>query len=336
MRESVHWGIVATGQMAASFAEGLRQVADAALVAVASRDQRRADDFGHRFGVPHRHGSYEDLASDSSVDVVYVATPQSRHRDDVLLFLEAGKPVLCEKPFALSERQAAEMIATARSRQLFLMEALWSRYLPAYVTLRELLRAGRIGQPRLVEADFGIVLPEVTTAHRLFDLSRGGGALLDLGVYPVQLASLVLGEPDRVEAVADIGSTGVDELVAAVLGYRDRALAVVKAALRTQLASTARITGTDGVIRLPAPMHCPSSLRVTTPEGTETLDRPFGQNGWWYQVVEVHECMRQGRLESNIMPLDESRSIMRTLDRIRAEIGLRFPEERQERGPATT
>ncbi len=329
--DSIRWGIAATGQMAASFAEGLRQVADADLVAVASRDQRRADAFGDRFEIPHRHASYEDLASDGSVDVVYVASPQSRHCSDTLLFLEAGKPVLCEKPFALNERQAAEMIAAARGRGLFLMEALWSRYLPAYVALRELLREGRIGRPRLVEADFGIALPEVTTAHRLFDPSLGGGALLDLGVYPVQLASLVLGEPDRVEAAAHIGATGVDELTAAVLGYPDGALAVVKAALRTRLASTARITGTDGVVTLPPPMHCPSSLHITASEGTESLERPFGRNGWWCQAIEVQRCLREGRLESETMPLDESRSIMRTLDRIRARIGLRFPDEGSER-----
>ncbi len=264
MTDAVRWGIAATGGIAESFAEGLAQVPDAELVAVASRSQERADAFGDSHDVRNRHGSYEALADDPEVDVVYVATPQSRHAEDTLLFLAAGKAVLCEKPFALDEAQAATMIDAARQHDLLLMEAMWSRFLPAYRRLREVLAEGRIGEPRLVEADFGFRLPDDVGDHRLIDPTLGGGALLDLGVYPVQLCALVLGPPDRVAAVGHLGPTGVDEQVAAVLGHPGGAVGVAKAAIRTGMTCTARIAGTEGAIEIPAMMHCPDRLRVVS------------------------------------------------------------------------
>lgn len=327
MSDSVRWGIAATGGIAHSFAEGLSQLPDADLVAVASRSQERADAFGDEFDVARRHGSYEALASDDDVDVVYVATPASRHHADALLFLDAGKAVLCEKPFALNEAQAAQMIAAAADRGVFLMEAMWSRFLPSYVTLGEVIAAGRIGEVRLVEANFGWRAPTVDPTNRHFDLALGGGGLLDLGVYPVQLCSLLLGEPDSVAATGHIGETGVDEQVAAVLGHQHGAVGIVTAALRTNLTCAARIAGTEGVIDLPAFMHCPVSLTISTADGVETLERPIEGQGLRFQVEEVHACLREGRMQSSVMSHDETLSIMRTLDRIRADIGLRFPVE---------
>ncbi|WCO66028.1 Gfo/Idh/MocA family oxidoreductase [Iamia majanohamensis] len=325
MTDRIRWGIAATGGIAASFAEGLAQTPDAELVAVASRSQERADAFGDRFAVPRRHSSYAALADDDGVDVVYVASPQSRHVDDVLLFLDAGRAVLCEKPFALDRAQATRMVEAARARDVFLMEAMWSRFLPAYVRLRELLAEGRIGEPRLVEADFGFRLPDEATGHRLLDPDLGGGGLLDLGVYPVQLCSLVLGVPDRVGAVGHVGPSGVDEQVAAVLGHPGGAVGVVKAAVRTPMASTARIAGTEGVVELPAMMHCPGALRVVSASGIEDLDLPIEGQGLRYQVPEVHRCLREGRRESDVMALDETLSTMGTLDRIRTEVGIHLP-----------
>ncbi len=220
------------------------------------------------------YGSYEELAADPSVDIVYVATPQSSHERDTLMFLEAGKHVSCEKPFALNAAQGQRMVDTARDRGLFLMEAMWARFLPPYRRLVELLDDGVIGEPRLVEADFGYVMPR-DPAHRLWDASRGGGGLLDLGVYPVQLASLVLGAPTRVAAAGFVGPYGVDEQVAAVLGHPSGALAVVKAAIATSLTCTARITGTLGTIELPAFMHCPGSLTIVRLGQREMIDTPW-------------------------------------------------------------
>ena len=323
---NVRWGIAGPGAMAAGFAGDLALVDDAQLVAVGSRSIDRARAFAERFDIPNAHGSYEDLAADPLVDIVYVATPQSSHERDTLMFLEAGKHVLCEKPFALNAAQGQRMVDAARERDLFLMEAMWARFLPPYRKLVELLDDGVIGEPRLVEADFGYVMPR-DPAHRLWDASRGGGGLLDLGVYPVQLASLVLGAPTRVAAAGFVGPYGVDEHVAAVLGHPNGALAAVKAAIATSLTCTARITGTLGTIELPAFMHCPGSLTVVRLGQREVIETPWPGGGWQYQVEEVHRCLAAGEVESSSMPLSESLSILDTLDAIREQIGLRFPGE---------
>ena len=272
------------------------------------------------------YGSYAALAADPTVDVVYVATPHSAHAECTLLFLEAGKHVLCEKPFALNEPQGRRMVAEARRRGLFLMEAMWSRFLPAYAVLRDLLAEGAIGDVQLVEADFGFRRP-VDPTSRLFDLAQGGGATLDLGVYPVQLCSMVFGAPERVAAGGRIGETGADEQVAAVLVHPGGRLGVVKAAIRTAMPCTARLTGTEGTIELPTFMHHPESLTVTDAAGTRRFDTGWDGEGLRFQALEVHRCLAAGLVESPVMPLDETLSIAATLDAIRAELGLRYPGE---------
>lgn len=319
---TIRWGIAGPGAIAQQFAQGLTQLDDAALAAVGSRDLGRAQAFVARHG-GRAFGSYAALAEDPSVDAVYVATPASCHMHDTLMFLEAGKHVLCEKPFTLDAGQATRMVETARRRGVFLMEAMWSRFLPAYRLLRDVLDAGEIGEPNHLIADFGMRRP-VDPADRLFDASLGGGGLLDLGVYPVQLASMVLGEPSRVRAAGHIGVTGVDEQVAAVLGYPGGATAVVQAALRVHMTFTARISGSEGTIDLPAFMHCPDHLFVQRGADRRRIDAPWVGEGLRFQVEEVHRCLHAGLPESGVMPLDESVSVMRTLDSIRDEIGLRF------------
>jgi predicted dehydrogenase len=288
--ERVRWGIAATGGIARRFAQDLVHVPDAELVAVGSRTRAAAETFGGSHGARHCHGSYEDLAADPEVDAVYVATPHSRHREDTLLFLEAGKAVLCEKPFALTRAEAVEMVAAARSRGVFLMEGMWSRFLPAWVELRSLVAAGAIGELRLVTASFAFQM-SVDPRHRLFDLSLGGGALLDLGVYPVTLASMLLGAPSAVAALAHLGETGVDE-------------------------------------QIPPVFHMAEALEVSGAAGDRRIECPIRGNGLHYQVLEVNRCLREGKLESSVMTLDGSVSVMETLDRIRAQIGLAFPGER--------
>ena len=323
---AIRWGIAGPGAIAEGFAQGLALLPDGVLTAVGSRSLDRAQAFADRHGASAAYGSYEALAEDPDVDVVYVATPHSRHARDTLQFLEAGKHVLCEKPFALSEAQGREMAAAARRRGLFLMEAMWTRFLPAYRTLTDVLGDGRIGDPLLVEGDFGF-RRDIEPTHRLFDLALGGGALLDLGVYPIQLASLVLGPPDRIAADGHLGATGVDEVVAAVLHHEGGGLAVVKAGIRVTMTMTARIAGTDGSVQIPALMHCPDRIEVTTANGTEVIDGSYEGSGLRFQAEEVHRCLADGRLESAIMPLDETLSIARTMDTIRAAIGLAYPGE---------
>jgi predicted dehydrogenase len=322
----IRWGVVGPGAIAAGFADAVAQTQGGTIVAVASRSVARAEAFGDRFGIPRRYGDYEALAADPAVDVVYVATPQSRHEPDTLTMLRAGKHVLCEKPFALSARQGSRMVADARARGLFLMEAIWSRYLPAYRALVDVIGEGRIGEPLLVEADFGFRRP-LEPDHRLFDLALGGGALLDLGIYPIQLCSLVLGSPEHVVADGVVGVTGVDEVNAAVLRYPGGRMGVIKSAIRLRMACTARISGTDGWIDLPIFMHCPNELTVTTSTGSERLDASYEGSGLRFEVEEVHRCLSGGLLESPLMPLDETLDIAATLDAIRAQLCVVYPGE---------
>jgi predicted dehydrogenase len=302
-------------------------VPDAELVAVASRDAARADGFAQEFGVRRAHGSYEALAVDGEVDIVYVASPHSRHCPDAVMFLDGGKHVLSEKPLALNASEVRTMSEAAARSGRFLMEALWSRFLPSYVELMRILDDGAIGEPRLVEADFGYAMP-VDPTHRLFDLAQGGGALLDLGIYPLNLAFMVLGRPLEVRGVGQIGSTGVDEQTAAVLRHERGALSVVKAAIRTGFPCTARIAGTTGAVTLPAFMHCPVQLEVLTLTGQHAIDTPMEGTGLHHQVHEVHRCLRAGLVESPVMPISESLALATAMDQIREQIGLRYPGER--------
>jgi len=323
----IRWGILGTGRIARTFAQGLANLPDAALVAVGSRSSEAAAAFGDEFAVPHRHASYEGLAADPEVDAVYVATPHSLHRDNSLLCLEAGKAVLCEKPFAINGGQAEEVVALARKRGRLVMEAMWTRFLPAIVRVRELLAEGAIGEVRLLSADFGFRAP-FDPHGRLFDPHLGGGALLDVGVYTVSLASMVFGPPARVTSMAHLGPTGVDEQAAVVLGYERGQLAVLTTAVRTSTPQEATLMGTGGHIRIHSQWWHPTMLTLSV-EGREeeVIHLPFEGNGYHYEAAEVMRCLRAGRLESEVMPLDETLGIMRTMDRIRAQWGLRYPME---------
>jgi predicted dehydrogenase len=322
----IRWGVIGPGAIATGFAEAMQWADGGSITAVASRSAERAAAFADRFDIPTHYGDYDALAGDPDVDVVYVATPHSRHEVDTVNLLRAGKHVLCEKPFALNARQAARMAEEARSRELFLMEAIWSRFLPAYRSLVDVIGAGRIGEPLLVEADFGFRRP-VDPHHRHFARELGGGALLDLGIYPIQLCTLVLGPIERVVSDGVVGETGVDEVVTALLHHPGRRLGVVKAAIRVNMTCTARIAGTEGVIDLPAMMHCPSSLTVSSAAGVDRIDASYEGNGLRFEIDEVHRCLAEGRTESEVMSLDESIALATTLDAIRADLGVVYPGE---------
>jgi predicted dehydrogenase len=322
----IRWGVIGPGAIAVGFADAMSMVDGGEIVAVASREADRAQAYGDRFGVPRRYGDYSALADDPAVDAVYVATPQSRHRDDTLMLLESGKHVLCEKPFALNAGQGQEMVEAARRRGLFLMEAIWSRFLPTYRHLVDLVGDGRIGQPIFVEADFGF-RRALDPEDRLFRLDLGGGGLLDLGIYPLQLCTLLLGPVEHVAAEGVLGQTGVDEQVAAVLRHANGTIGVIKAALRVPMTCTARISGTDGIIEIPALMHCPNSLRLLSPSGIEDFDGSYEGNGLRFEIEEVHRCLAAGETESAAMTLDETLGLAGTLDAIRGQIGLVFPGE---------
>ena len=323
----IGWAIAGPGGIAAKFADAMTRVDGGRIVAVASRSAERAAVFADRFDIVARYDDYAALADDPAVDAVSVATPHSRHEVDTVRYLGAGKHVLCEKPFALNATQAGRMVDAAATAGVFLMEAMWSRFLPAYQALVHILESGRIGTPLQVDATFGFRTP-VDPLHRLFDPHQGGGALLDLGIYPIQLCTLVLGPIDEVAAVAVLGETGVDEQVAAVLRHDRGGLGVVQAAIRAPLACTGRVSGTDGWIDLPAFMHCPTSLTVNAVASSpEIVDCAFDGSGFAFQIGEVHRCLAEGLTQSPRMPLAETVSLATAMDGIRAQIGLSYPAE---------
>lgn len=326
-RERIRWGILGTGSIAKLFATGLAAVPDAELAAVGSRTAAGAAAFAERFGASRRHAGYAELAADPEVDIVYVAVPHALHHPMARLCLEAGKPVLCEKPFTINTAEAEDLVALARSRGLFLMEAMWTRCLPLMGRVRDLLAQGAIGEPRLVAADFGFRAGDERRG-RLFDLALGGGALMDVGVYTVSFAAMVLGAPDRIEALAEIGPTGVDEQTALVFGYPGGQLAQLTSAIRTATPHEAAIIGTGGSIRIQAPWWKPTRLTLAVAgEQERDIEAPFPGNGYNEEAAEAMRCLRAGATESAWMPLDETLGVMRTLDAARARLGLRYPTE---------
>ncbi|MFP6590332.1 MAG: Gfo/Idh/MocA family oxidoreductase [Candidatus Latescibacterota bacterium] len=327
MTEPIRWGILGTGNIAHQFARGLADTPDATLVAVGSRSIDTANTFADEFDVERRHPTYEELADDDGVDAVYVSTPHPFHRDNSILLLEHGKAVICEKPFTINAGDAKAVIDVARQRDVFLMEAMWTRYLPAVVRARELIAEGAIGDVRLVQADFGF-RAGINPEGRLFNLALGGGALLDVGIYVISMASMILGpRPSRVASTTQIGETGVDEQSAFLLQYPGGELAVLSCAVRTGTAVEARIFGTEGSILLHGPFFKCGALTVKRGGEEEHIDLPLEGNGYNYEAAEVGRCLRVGLKESDVMPLDETLVLMELMDSIRAQWGLSYPME---------
>ncbi len=327
MTHTTHWGILGTGNIAKQFARGLADTPDAVLQAVGSRSQESADGFADEFDVPTRHPSYQALANDPAIDAIYISTPHPYHKDNSILCLEAGKAVLCEKPFTINATEAQAVVDVARAKGVFLMEAMWSRYFPAMIKVREWLDEGAIGDVRLVSADFGF-RAGVNAAGRLFNPALGGGALLDVGIYVTSFASFVLGpHPTRIQSLANIGETGVDEQNTILLGYENGAMATLTSAVRTSTLHEAHIVGTDGTISIPTHFWKAEKAVLKAGEREEEVNiKPMG-NGYNYEAAEVGRCLNEGLLESPTMPLDETIALMKILDAIRADWGLKYPME---------
>ena len=323
-----NWGILGTGTIAHLVAEDLALLPNAELTAVGSRAQERADAFGDTFDVPHRHGSYEALVANPDLDVVHVASPHSAHLEHATMALEAGCAVLCEKPLALNAEQAERLIATARRRDQFLMEAMWTRFLPVMDDVRRLVHDEQaLGDVHLLQADIGMA-QSFDPTHRLFDPALGGGALLDLGVYPLAFAFDLFGPPDTVTSSAVIGETGIDEQCAAVFRYDDGTQAVWHASVRADAGRTCVLAGTGGRLHGTRAWWKGAPFELTRDDGTaETWARPYEGNGYQFEAAHVMHCLRAGRTESPRMPLDESRALLETMDALRNEWGVTYPQE---------
>ena len=327
MSDKLRWGILGPGSIARKFAEGLKAAPGAALVAVGSRSRERADKFGDQFHVPRRHAGYQALADDPDVDAIYVATPHSGHRDCSILCLEAGKAVLCEKPFTINAAQARDVVAVARRKNVFLMEAMWTRFFPLMARVRELVADKAVGEVRMIMVDFGF-RAGVNPEGRLFNPALGGGGLLDVGVYAVSFVSMLLGRPVRIASLAEIGETGVDEQAAMIFQYDGGELALLATGVRTSTPQHAIIVGTDGKITIPPAWWNPRRMTIARGgQETEEVEMPVEGNGYNFQAVEVARCLAEGKTESDVMPLDETVQIMETLDEVRAQWGLRYPME---------
>ena len=327
MPKRIRWGILGPGTISQKFAIGLKAIPDAEIVAVGSRNLQRANTFADAFDIPHRHGNYVELAANSEVDVIYVATPHPFHKACAMLCLEAGKAVLCEKPFTVDADQAEALITCAREHKQFLMEAMWTRFIPIMVKVREWLADGVIGEPCMLTADFGnwVELSTKNLEGRLFTPELAGGALLDIGVYTVSLASMVFGTPAEITSLAHIGKTGVDERAAILLGYDAGQIANLSCAITTRTSHEARIFGTKGAIHIPNFSRATSVMLEVIDKEPLRVEIPFTANGYEYQAIEVINCLRKGKLESDVMPLDESLSIIKTMDTVRAQWGLEYP-----------
>jgi predicted dehydrogenase len=318
---------MATGYIADLFSKDL--VANGhRIAAVGSRSTEAAQRFAHRFQVRNAHGSYEALVADPAVDAVYIATPHPMHHAGAIMALEHGKHVLVEKPFTLNARQAAEIIELGNRKRLVVQEAMWTRFLPHMVRMREILASGVLGQIRAVIADHTQDLPD-DPAHRLNAPELGGGALLDLGIYPISLTFDVLGQPRSVQSNAVLKATGVDGAVATLFGYDSGAVAVTLSGSDTAGPNVASVMGTAGRIDIGAVWYLPAVLRVYDSAGTlkETFEAPVKGRGMHYQAIEVERLITSRATEGSILAPSETLAIMKCLDTIRAQIGLRYPED---------
>ncbi|KKJ99812.1 Gfo/Idh/MocA family protein [Micromonospora sp. HK10] len=318
------WGILATGYIAGRFAEDLRFVPGAELVAVGSRTRESAELFAQRHGASRAYASWAELAADPEVDVVYVATPHAAHHEATMACLAGGKAVLVEKPCTLDLASSTELIETARARGLFLMEAMWMRTNPLILRVLELIADGAIGEVTHVRADFGAAGP-FPPEHRMRARTLGGGALLDLGIYPLSLAHLLLGVPQHVRAWARISPELVDENTGIVLGWNSGAVATLSCGMIGATAVTAAITGTTGRIDLPEPFYRPAAA-VLHRAGAEpeTIAADLTGGGYQYEAIEVQRCLAAGLIESPLVPHSATLEVMALLDDIRARIGVSY------------
>lgn len=327
MSKTYNWGIIGPGKIAHKFAQDLSKLDNARLSAVASRSQDRADEFARQYSAPYAYDSYEALLECPELDVVYIATPHSEHYTNTMTCLEAGIPVLCEKAFAFNAKEAKEMADLAQRKQVFLMEALWTRFLPTTQKILELIQSDAIGRVLSVKADFGFKAGYDPNS-RLFNPELAGGALLDIGIYPVFIAYLMMGSPERIQALARMGQTGVDEELGLIFQMADGRMAHLHATLLANTKTEAFIYGEKGTIHIHTRWHEPTHFSlIGADRRPQNYHFDYHTNGYSYEAQEVMRCLDEGLTESPLWPLRQTLELMEILDRIRGEIGLVYPGE---------
>jgi len=322
--KTYNWGILGTGWIAKKMTDALPFVPNSKLYAIASRNTETAKAYANQYKIEKSYGSYEELVSDPDIDIVYIATPHNMHYENTILALDHGKHVLCEKPFAVNGREVRGMIAKAKEKNLFLMEALWSRFLPNVIKAKEIIDSGQIGKVNLLASDFGLGLP-FDPNHRLFNKQLIGGSLLDLGIYPLFLSLFIMGKPKTLKAMAGIGATDVDNNCSFTLGYDNDSLAVMYSSSIAQTDVVSTIYGEKGKIVFDKWWFTPVPIHLFDADGKEIpVPLKFVGNGYNYEATEVVNCLEQGKKQSDSMSWDDSLLLIDTLDAIRKEIGLTY------------
>ena len=332
--KQVQWGIVGTGNIATQFAQGLQQVEHAKISAVASRSIDSANEFARRFDIPKRYGSYEEMANDDSLDIIYIGVPHPQHYENVMRFLEAGRAVICEKPLGVNAAQAEQMVAKAREKNVFLMEGMWTRFFPAYKQALSWVQSGRIGQPKMLQASFGYD----ASAHReqwRFSHDMAGGALLDVGIYPLALAFSMFGaNPVKVSGAAHLAN-GVDEFNTFTFEYADGRIATLSSGIGVKLDNGVFVAGTHGSVQLHEGWWHPSYAEfapwgetdVGISLARDVFDQPYPATGFQFEAQAVQQYVLEGRKEAPEIPLDETLKMARMMDALRKSWGLVYKED---------
>ena len=336
----LRWGMLGCGSIAGRLGNDVVKLADHKIQAIASRDAGKAAKYAEKYAVPTQHtgaDAYAALVNDPEVDLIYVATPHNFHRELALLALNAGKPVLCEKPFTVNLTEAQDVVDVARAKGLFLMEGVWSRCFPVFHKVRALIAEGAIGQARMFYCDFGYragnlgadnKLAGYNAEGRLFNPALAGGGLMDVGVYPINLAQMVFGDPTQVKAIGTLGNSGVDENVGVVLGFDGGQVALASTSIQVTTPFTTTILGTGGKIEVHSPWWRPKSFTLFR-DGHDPEEFTFEHEGegFQFEAAEVASCLRAGKTESDVMPISDTLAVMKTLDEVRSQLGLTFPME---------
>lgn len=327
MSKVYNWAVLGCGRIAKKFSSDLKLLPNARLYAAASRDLTRAQDFVRENGFEKAYGSYEEMVSDPLVDIVYVATPHSHHYEHTLLCLKNKKAVLCEKAFAINKREAEEMVACAKEHNTFLMEAFWTMFQPSYTKAMEIIRSGELGKLRVVRSDFafkGFFDPQ----KRLYNVALGGGSLLDIGIYPVFAALTSLGKPDAIKTFADFSPTGSEESISILFSYENGEMANLTSSFAAYSPTQTEYWFEKGHMILNPRWFTPTNITLWK-EGEEVQTFPSEHRqgfGYQYEAAHVMDCLDSGKIESDRMPWQLSLDLMETLDRIRADAGIVFPE----------
>ncbi len=323
--KKIKWGILGTGIIANLFAAGLKDAYNAEPYAVGSRSLEKAENFAKKFNFKKAYGSYDEAASDPEADILYIATPHNLHFENTLMCLGYNKHVLCEKPFGINGREAREMIAEAQKKKLFLMEAMWSRFLPNLLKAKEIVESGAIGKVKLITAYFGLK-SDHTPQQRHFNKALGGGALLDIGIYPVFLSLFILGKPDSFTAIAGIGPTGVDNTISMTFKYGPDVLSVMYSTLISNPDTVAEIHGEKGKIIFDKWWFTPVNIKLTDGDGNESkVPLEFKGNGYNYEAEEAGECILSGKIQSSKMSWKESLQLIDMMDAVRKVCGIVYP-----------